>query len=191
MEESPLERVRREKYLRTIVRIGLLALLLIVGVIVLLPLFRGGGSHIAGPAGLTGEKAPIFAMQDDTGRRVSLSRYRGSVVLMNLWATWCPPCRAELPDLQHLYLTNASRGFVVIGVDQGESAQRARLFARSLGVGFPIWLDPDQDYGRAYAALGLPTTVIIDRQGRIVRGFDGALTAQQMRAAVEPLLFHT
>jgi len=191
MEESPLERVRRDIYLRNIIRIGLSFVLLLVAVVVLLPLFRGEGPHVAGPAGLAGEPAPVFAMQDDTGGQVSLNHYRGKVVLMNLWATWCPPCRAELPDLQSLYAANASRGFVVIGVDQGESAQRTRIFARSLGVRFPIWLDRDQAYGRAYAALGLPTTVIIDRQGRIVRGFDGALTAEQMREAVKPLFLHT
>lgn len=150
--------------------------------------FFASGSRAAGPAGLAGERAPIIALRDDDGAAVSLSRYRNKVVLMNLWATWCPPCREELPDLQRLYAAEAHRGLVVIGVDQGEAPQRARAFADALGLRFPIWIDAEQAYGRAYDALGFPTTVIIDRTGTIVRGVDGALTYEQMRADVDPLL---
>ncbi len=107
---------------------------------------------------------------------------------MNLWATWCPPCREEMPDLQRLAARERASGLVVVGVDQGESAQRARDFARALDVRYPIWIDSGQLYGRAYAALGLPTTIIVNRRGVIVRGFDGPLTYQQMQAAVGPLL---
>jgi thiol-disulfide isomerase/thioredoxin len=127
-------------------------------------------------------------MRDDRGIAVSLAQYRGKVVLMNLWASWCPPCREEMPDLQRLFRVDVSRGLIVVGVDQGESAQRAQRFAASLEVTYPVWLDDAQDYGRAYAALGLPTTVVVDRSGIIVRAFDGALTYQQMRSAVAPLL---
>jgi peroxiredoxin len=93
-----------------------------------------------------------------------------------------------MPDLQRLYSSNASRGLVIVGVDQGESASRARNFAQALGVHYPIWIDSDQRYGRAYSALGLPTTIIVDRRGFIVKGFDGALTYPQMQSAVVPLL---
>ncbi len=165
----------------------LVAIAAIVATLVLAPLFRGG-SHVAGPAGLAGQRAPLIALRDDQGRVVSLAQYRSKVVLMNLWATWCPPCREELPDLQRLYAADASRGLVVIGVDQGESPERARAFAQSLGLHFPIWIDAEQSFGRAYDALGFPTTVVIDSTGKIVRGYDGALTFDQMRAAVAPLL---
>ncbi|HEY9085962.1 MAG TPA: TlpA disulfide reductase family protein [Candidatus Tyrphobacter sp.] len=156
--------------------------------VVLVPLFRLAPTRSAGPTGLAGQTAAVVALRDDRGAPVALDRYRGKVVLMNLWASWCPPCRAELPDLQRLWAEDAGRGLVVVGVDQGESAQRARSFASSLGVRFPIWIDADQAYGRAYAALGLPTTVIVDRRGIVANGFDGALTYVQMRAAVAPLL---
>lgn len=145
-------------------------------------------SHESGPAGLAGQQAPVLALTDVRGDPVSIAQYRGRVVVMNLWATWCPPCREELPDLQRLYAADARRGLVVIGVDQGESAARASAFAASLGVRFPIWIDAQQAYGRAYDALGFPTTVIVGRDGTIARGFDGALTYAQMRAAVTPLL---
>jgi peroxiredoxin len=168
-------------------KVLLLLVALAVAALVLVPLFRSS-SHNAGPAALAGTQPPVIALTDDHGHAVSLDRYRGKIVVMNLWATWCPPCRAEMPDLQRVYAQYAKDGVVVIGVNQGESAQRAAAFATALGITFPIWLDQDQRYGRAYGALGLPTTVIVGRDGTIVRGFDGALTIDQMRAAIAPLV---
>ncbi|MBV8748441.1 MAG: TlpA family protein disulfide reductase, partial [Candidatus Eremiobacteraeota bacterium] len=117
----------------------------------------------------------------------SLARHRGQVVLMNLWATWCPPCREEMPTLERFAREHAGT-VVVLGVDQGESADAAAAFARERGVTFPILVDEQQQYGRAYAALGLPTSVIVDRSGHVVKGVDGAMTLEQMRDAVAPLL---
>ena len=160
----------------------------VVAALLVVPLFRGPSSGPAGPAGLAGQNAPVFAMKDDRGGAVSLAQYRGKVVVMNLWASWCPPCRAEMPDLERLRAQYESRGVVVVGVNQGESPQRAAAFATSLRIHFPIWIDSDQQYGRVFTALGLPTTVVIDRDGKVVHGFDGALTLEQMRAAVSPLV---
>lgn len=156
--------------------------------IVLVPLFIPRASRPAGPNGLVGQAAPIYALRDDAGTPVSLQQYRGKLVVMNLWASWCPPCRAELPDLQRLEDRYGARGVVVVGVDQGEAPSRAGAFARSLGLHFPIWIDAHQRYGRAYHALGLPTTAFISRSGTIVRAVDGPLTYPQMRAAVRALL---
>lgn len=142
----------------------------------------------SGPEGLAGSAAPVFELRDDRGAPVSLDAYRGRVVLMNLWASWCPPCRAEMPDLQRLASAYSGTGLAVVGVNEGESAQRARAFADSLAIRFPIWIDDRQRYGRTYTALGLPTTVILDRRGVVARGFDGALTYAQMQAAVLPLV---
>jgi peroxiredoxin len=157
---------------------------LIIALIVLGPFFIAQTTRAGGPAGLTGQAAPVFALRDDRGVPVSLDQYRGRVVVMNLWASWCPPCRAEMPDLQRLARSSAGRGVTIVGVNEGESAARARAFAESLGIRFPIWIDGNQQYGRTYAALGLPTTVILDRRGLVARGFDGALTFDQMQAAV-------
>lgn len=151
--------------------------------------FRSGGApRQGGPQGLAGEPAPSFAVPDLHGQLSSLAAYRGRVVVMNLWASWCPPCRAEMPDLQRLYAAYGARGVVVLGVDQGESAQRVRAFAQSLRIHYPILLDDRQQYGRVYAALGLPTTILVDRGGVVVRGFDGPLSYEQMTAALAPLL---
>jgi peroxiredoxin len=155
---------------------------------VLAPFFISPSPRAGGPEGLVGDSAPVFPLRDDRGRPVSLDQYRGRIVLMNLWASWCPPCRAEMPDLQRLANAYGRRGIAIVGVNEGESAERARVFADSLGIRFPIWVDASQRYGRTYAALGLPTTVIVDRRGIVVRGFDGALTFAQMEAAVAPLV---
>jgi thiol-disulfide isomerase/thioredoxin len=148
---------------------------LIVAIAVLKPFFVPQVKTVSGPAGLVGQSAPVFALRDDLGSPVSLGQYRGKIVVMNLWASWCPPCRAEMPDLQRLAAANANRGVAIVGVNEGESPQRARTFAASLGIRFPIWID---------AALGLPTTVVVDRNGVVAKGFDGALTYDQMRAAL-------
>jgi peroxiredoxin len=169
------------------------ALVAVIGVVVAVFLFRtyaatGMRSGIGGPAMLAGAPEQSFPAKRIDGQDDALANYRGHVVLLNLWASWCAPCRAEMPDLERLYASEKRRGLVVLGVDQGESAEVASAFARAHGVTFPILLDQDQRYGRAYAAVGLPTTVVIDRSGAIVKGVDGALTLAEMHAAVDPLI---
>lgn len=146
------------------------------------------GSAQAGPNAAAGKPAPSFTIPSVNGKPTSLADFRGHVVVMNLWATWCPPCRSEMPDLERLYEAYRNRGLVVIGVDQGESRERTVAFAHSLGIRYPILLDNQQQYGRTYIALGLPTTIIINRNGVGVRGFDGPLTYSQMKSAVAPLI---
>lgn len=151
--------------------------------------FRGNGAAPpAGPGSLTGRIAPSFRVAALGGGTAELNEYRDHVVVMNLWASWCPPCRAEMPDLQRLYAAYRSHSVVVLGVDEGESAQRAGAFAGSLGIHYPILVDQDQNYGRVYAALGMPTTIIVDRNGTVVRAFDGPLSYPQMVGAIRPLL---
>jgi cytochrome c biogenesis protein CcmG, thiol:disulfide interchange protein DsbE len=161
-----------------------------IAVLIVAPFVRssGGGQGATGPTALSGQPETVVALSDDFGRPVSLERYKGRIVVMNLWASWCPPCRAEMPELQQFYAQNVARGVAVIGVNEGESAQRAAAFARSLGISFPIWIDEDQRYGRVYAALGLPTTIVIDRDGTVLRGFDGPVTLPDLQAAVSSRL---
>jgi cytochrome c biogenesis protein CcmG/thiol:disulfide interchange protein DsbE len=144
----------------------------------------GGGG---GPAALAGAPAQSFDVPRTDGRIDSLARHRGQVVLLNLWTTWCPPCREELPALQRFAQENAGKG-VVLAVDQGESASVAQAFAKQRGVTFPILIDEQQKYGRAYEGIGLPTSIVVSRDGHVVKGIDGAMTLEQMRAAVAPAL---
>ena len=168
------------------IAIGIIA---IAAVIAFYPAGRGQSAAApAGPARLAGTPALSFPVKDIDGRPDELARYRGKIVVLNLWATWCPPCVREFPDLQRLYRQYGKRGVVVLGVDQGESAASARRFAAARGVTFPILIDEEQRYGGAYSAVGLPTTVIVDRSGRILRGVDGALSLPQMQSLVQSAL---
>jgi peroxiredoxin len=154
--------------------------------------FGAGGGPAGGlgggPAMLAGAPAQSYEVKTLSGASGSLQSYRGHVVLVNLWASWCAPCRSETPALQELYRRDRSRGLVVLGIDQGESSAAAAAFAKEMNLSYPILVDEDQQYGRAYAAVGLPTSLVVDPSGRIVRGIDGELTLAQMQAAVEPLL---
>jgi thiol-disulfide isomerase/thioredoxin len=147
----------------------------------------GSGSRGGGPGTLAGAPAQSFDVRRTDGRPDSLARYRGQVVLLNIWATWCPPCREEMPALQRFARENAGK-VVVLGIDQGESASVAEAYAKGRGVTFPILVDEQQQYGRAYAALGMPTSVVVGRDGRVVNGFDGPMTIGQMREFVAPAL---
>ncbi|GAC1309028.1 MAG: TlpA disulfide reductase family protein [Vulcanimicrobiaceae bacterium] len=138
--------------------------------------------------GAAGGPAASYAIKTLDGADDSLERYRGRIVLVNLWASWCAPCRSETPALERLFEENRTRGLVVLGIDQGESEAAASTFAREMRLTYPILLDEQQQYGRAYAAIGLPTSLVVDRTGHIVRGIDGELTLAQMREAVAPLL---
>jgi thiol-disulfide isomerase/thioredoxin len=147
-----------------------------------------GGALGGGPAVLAGAPAQSYPVKNLAGKDDGLDRYRGHVVLVNLWASWCAPCRSETPALEQLYERDRSRGLVVLGIDQGESARAAAAFATEMKLSYPILVDEDQQYGRAYAAIGLPTSLVVDRGGRIVRGIDGELSLAQMSDAVDPLL---
>ena len=118
-----------------------------------------------------GARAPDFALEDAaTGRLVRLSEHRGKTVVLNFWATWCVPCREEMPDLQRAFEARAARGdLVVIGVDDKEPASAVTAFAREVGVTFPLLLDRVSDVRAHYGVVGLPGTFLIDREG-IIRG---------------------
>jgi len=117
-----------------------------------------------------GDAAPEYAARTLEGRPVSLARLRGSVVLLNVWATWCHPCREELPDLQRLHRAHAARGLRVVGVSVDEPGEAAavRDFAREYGVTYAIWLDPAQDVSSTFATVGVPTTVLVGKDGTLL-----------------------
>jgi peroxiredoxin len=147
-----------------------------------------GARFGGGPSTLAGAPAVSYPATRLDGSTDGLDRYRGKVVVLNLWATWCGPCRSETPALERLYEEERSRGLVVLGVDQGESVKVAAAFAREMHLTYPILVDEQQRYGGAYAAVGLPTTVVVDRRGRIVVGHDGEWTLADFRQAVGPAL---
>ncbi|HET9314922.1 MAG TPA: TlpA disulfide reductase family protein [Vicinamibacteria bacterium] len=110
---------------------------------------------------------PALALSDLSGRTHGLPRYRGRVVVLNFWATWCEPCRDEMPSLQRLGRHLAGQPFAILGVNYGESDARVAEFARRLGLDFPVLLDPNQDAPRAWRVRVLPASFVVDREGRV------------------------
>ncbi len=127
-----------------------------------------GGRRIA--AVQVGEPAPAYQAVSLAGDSVSLERLRDKVVLLNIWATWCIPCRTEMPELQRLYQQYAPRGLEVVGVsiDAGGEDASVQSFAREYGMTFPLWRDPDGRVSTTFAAIGVPATYLIGRDGTLL-----------------------
>jgi thiol-disulfide isomerase/thioredoxin len=107
------------------------------------------------------------------GKEVKLSDYKGKVVFLNLWATWCPPCKAEMPAMDALYKTYRKKGLVMLAVSQGESAAVVKAFEKSSDYSFPLFVDVNNGTGSVYGTGSIPTTYIIDREGYITGQFVG------------------
>lgn len=131
-----------------------------------------------------GSRAPGFVARDLEGREVKLAELRGEVVLLNIWATWCAPCREEMPSMQRLHERLGPRGLriVAVSIDGGPGAVDAagreggdvREFAREHGLDFSIWHDPSGTIQRIYRTTGVPESLLIDREGLIVKKVIGA-----------------
>jgi thiol-disulfide isomerase/thioredoxin len=114
--------------------------------------------------------APGFTLEDMDGEPHSLADYRGQVVLINFWATWCPPCRKEMPSLEALYQELKGEGFTVLALNQWESEELVFPFLGQLDVypTFPILFDPESEIAEAYGVKGLPASFVVDPEGRVV-----------------------
>ena len=137
--------------------------------------------------------APDFTLRNLDGERITLSDLRGKVVLLNFWATWCPPCRWEIPDLNRIYTTYKDRGVVVLGVSWDDlSNEQIKTFVRNYKVDYPILHGTQSELshvGKAYAWEGyLPTTYIIDRKGYVQDVYIGARNEKFFLKSIEPLL---
>jgi thiol-disulfide isomerase/thioredoxin len=110
---------------------------------------------------------PVLALDDLEGRRVDLKALKGRVVVVNFWATWCEPCRDEMPSLERLRERLAGRPLEVLAVNYGEGNVKVRRFLQSQRLSLPVLLDPDTQVARAWRAGGLPMTFLVDAKGRI------------------------
>jgi peroxiredoxin len=115
-----------------------------------------------------------------SGTPVSLSGYKGKVVLLNFWATWCPPCRQEMPTLQKHYTDYEAQGLVVVGVEAGEPKAEVQDFVTEQHLTFPVLPDEKTTVTDMYRVSALPTTFVIDREGVIVRQHRGMMTEAQV-----------
>lgn len=138
-----------------------------------------------------GDIAPDFVLPGLDGSIRKLSNYKGRVVVVNLWATWCPPCIAEMPLLNLIEREWGPRGVVVIGVAADEDPLAVKRFVRSSKLGFEVLLDPAGAVGTQYGITGYPETFVVDREGKVVSKFIGPLSSngdQPGPALVEAML---
>ena len=138
------------------------------------------------PAALrAGRPASDFSIQLFSGGFFRLADQRGKVVLVNFWASWCPPCREEAPALERAWQANKDKGVVLVGVDVWDTDTDARSFLRDFGITYPTGPDPNGEIAIDYGLTGVPETWFIDREGKLVRRWTGALTDQQISAFIE------
>ncbi len=118
-------------------------------------------------SGLEGQVAPDFALKSSTGENLRLSEYRGNVVMINFWATWCGPCRQEMPLLDELYTRYERVGFSLLGVNIDDDSRRAMQMIEDLGVNFPVLFDARKEVSELYEVEAMPVTVLVDREGNV------------------------
>ena len=118
-------------------------------------------------SGLEGQLAPDFALKSSTGENLRLSEYRGDVVMINFWATWCGPCRQEMPLLDQLYTRYERVGFNLLGVNIDDDSRRAMQMIEELGVNFPVLFDARKEVSKLYEVEAMPVTVLVDREGTV------------------------
>ncbi|MDT7778672.1 MAG: hypothetical protein QOC99_1184 [Acidobacteriota bacterium] len=135
------------------------------------------------------QKAPSLSLRDIRGHVVRLSDYKGQVVLLNFWATWCPPCRAEMPDLVKMQREYRSLGLQVIGITYPpETVRGVQRFTRQLRVNYPIALGTKETKSLFDESETLPLTIVIDREGNIRDRIEGILLPEEFEQKIKPLL---
>ena len=142
-----------------------------------------GGAQAAStpaPAPVVGAPAPDFTLNDLAAKPVTLSSFKGQIVLINFWATWCGPCRIEMPAIERRYAALEDQGFVVLAVDVDEPITDVGAFVHDLNLTFPVLLDPGATVNDLYRVRGLPTTFIVDRDGMISQLHIGLMTEDQL-----------
>ena len=132
--------------------------------------------------------APELSLQNISGKTESLTDYGNDVVLVNNWATWCPPCKAEMPTLAAYYNEHTSEGFTIIAIEAGDPLDGVLQFAQDLDLNFPVWLDPNGASLKAFGNGTLPNSYVIDRSGTVRYAWTGEISKAMLEKYVTPLL---
>lgn len=137
-------------------------------------------SGLSQPTVQKGSPAPDFEIAYSDGRKVRLSDLKGKPILVNFWATWCPPCRAEVPEIQNAYEKYKASGFVVVAVNVQESTSAVAKFMEQFGMTFTVAIDSSGAVGRLYRVSGIPASFFVDRAGIVREIIVGSLTAADL-----------
>jgi thiol-disulfide isomerase/thioredoxin len=182
---------QRKTFLAVVAASYLLAAVIFLGAIASLQLLRP--SEVPGK----GDLAPVMQFQNIDGDTVSLSGLQGRGVVLNFWATWCPPCRREMPMLDEFHQNYSDNGLSVIGLAVNESAAQVRQLVSSMGLSYPIWVDAppslpgfdrSQEVFNRYGGVGLPMTIFIDRKGIIKNVYVGELSRGYLQSQADLIL---
>jgi peroxiredoxin len=134
-------------------------------------------------------EAPSLTLSSLDGNEYSLEDYRGQVVLVNLWATWCPPCKAEMPTLDAFYQEHSDEGFMLIAINDGDKEEDINTFVENYGLSFQVWVDTEHKASiHAFKTQSLPSSFVIDREGVIRLRWVGEIEKDTMEEYVTPLL---
>jgi cytochrome c biogenesis protein CcmG, thiol:disulfide interchange protein DsbE len=181
-KELAATRRRRQKI--KLILLALAGLLVVVAVILL----SGNSSSQASAPAQIGKPLDDFKLTDIHGKTVRLSNYAGKAVLINAWATWCPPCKAEMPDLNAYYQTHRGEGFVILAINAGDSASQAAEFASQKGLAFPVLLDPNTTFLTSLGVRSFPTSILVGSDGVVKTIHVGMFTPQSLDAEITPYL---
>lgn len=147
----------------------------------------GGPTSTPAPAPVVGAPAPNFTLDDLASNPFTLSAYKGQVILINFWATWCGPCREEMPAIERQYEALKDAGLVVLAVNLDEPITEVSAFAHEYGLTFPVLLDSGAKVNDAYRVRAYPTTFILNREGVISRLHIGSMTEDQLTGYLSDL----
>ena len=171
---------------------GLGLVLVGISAIFLLPRAEISAAATNEPATIPAEvdyAAPELSLQDWRGNSVSLAGLRGQVVLVNLWATWCPPCKKEMPALQRFFDDHKALGFTVVAINDGDPTADVIKFVRDYRLTFPVLLDPTYiATEKAFKTLSLPSSFLIDRSGTVRLRWVGEATTKMLETYVTPII---
>ena len=146
------------------------------------------GEEISDIPAVAAYKAPELSLTDLDGSPVSLSNFAGQVVLVNNWATWCPPCKAEMPTLQGYYEDHRDQGFTIVAIEAGDSPEAVAEFVNEHGLTFPVWADLEQKALDAFRNPNLPNSAVIDRNGAVRYVWTGTITRNVLEEYITPLV---
>jgi thiol-disulfide isomerase/thioredoxin len=132
---------------------------------------------------------PDLTLSDTQGVSHALGDYRGQVVLINLWATWCPPCKEEMPTLEAFYNKYKEKGFVIVAINDGDPTADVLKFVKDYKLTFPVWLDPTYlATEKAFNTLNLPTSFVMDRDGTLKLTWVGAISSEMLEKYITPMI---
>jgi peroxiredoxin len=183
----------RQRFLSVyLILVGLALILAGVGAFLLLPQLNAVSSQASQLSTVPVEvdyEAPDLSLKNVQGEPVTLAALRGKVVLVNLWATWCPPCKAEMPTLQAYYDKYKDQDFVVVAINDGDPKADVVKFARDYRLTFPVWLDPEYiATEQAFNTPNLPSSFVIDRQGIVRLRWVGEIARDMLDRYVTPII---